>query len=123
MLEKDIQTKDEMLHNEVSVGHLYCKNETDPKELREFFDDRIENDYFFKDKTIEKAPKHENVRRIKNIQERDEESMDHEKHPEILDRKGLIPWVKKAPKYLDLYKCDQYRTTVIYGDWRPIASE
>ena len=49
--------------------------------------------------------------------------MDHEKHPEILDRKGLIPWVDNVPKFLDLYKCDQYKTTIMYGDWRPIASE
>lgn len=112
-----------MLHKEVPVTHLYCKKETDPKELRKFFDDRLENDYFFKDKTIEKAPEHPKMDRIRNILERDEESMDHEKNPEILDRKGLIPWIPKATKYLDLYKCDQYRTTIMNGDWRPLISE
>jgi len=102
----EIQTKEEVLHGEVPVTQVYQMKEADPKELRRFFDDRIENDYFFKDKTIEKAPVHPRVRSIKNILERDEESMDHELFPEILDRKGPIPWVEKAPKYLDLYKCD-----------------
>ena len=32
-------------------------------------------------------------------------------------------WIPNSAKYLDLYKSDQYKTTLIQEDWRPIISE
>jgi len=48
----------------------------DPVKLRKFMDDKLEHDYFFKSAAIEKASSNINVKKIENILDRDESTMD-----------------------------------------------
>ena len=84
---------------------IYKEYTEEPHVLRAFFEDKIERDYFFKSKAIEKASSHPNVKMIHNILDRDEATMD-QNDPEIANRRGAIKWVNKSTKFLDLYQSE-----------------
>lgn len=83
-------------------------------------DDKLEHDYFFKSAAIEKASSNINVKKIENILDRDESTMDQ---TDELAEKGTIKWVDKTTKFLDLYKSNINLTTVLAECFRPIMSE
>ena len=84
--------------------------------------DKLQNDYFFKAQAIEKASSNINVRDIYNILDRDEATVDQTTDG-IQDRKGMIEWVDKTTKFLDLYAFKQEKVTVLADDFRPVFCE
>lgn len=54
---------------------IFKENIDDPIVMRAFMEEKLEKDYFFKSKTIEKASIHPNIKKIAHILDRDEETM------------------------------------------------
>uniref|UniRef100_A0A7S3CJR8 Uncharacterized protein n=1 Tax=Strombidium rassoulzadegani TaxID=1082188 RepID=A0A7S3CJR8_9SPIT len=117
-----IEASEELLQNEVPVFTIFKETIDEPHVLRKFFDTKLETDYFYKQKSIQKASYHPNVKLIHNILDRDEQNLDHN-DPEIAMRKGSIKWEDKSTKYLDLHKQVCFKTQVLQEDFRPLWSE
>ena len=73
----------------------------DPKELRKYIEEKMENDYFYKPYTILRSLRHANVKKIHNITGRDEISLDIPDE-EIADARKDYKWEDKTAKFLDL---------------------
>ena len=65
-----------MLHDEVLVTTRHKEKIIPAHELRQFFENKLETDYFFKQKSIERASIHPNVKLIERILDRDEANKD-----------------------------------------------
>ena len=85
---------------------IFKENIDGPIEMRAFMEEKLEKDYFFKSKTIEKASLHPNVKTIKHILDRDEETMWPLEEGEKRDKNIF----DKSAKFLDLFKTRVYKT-------------
>ena len=102
---KDLQYKDEVFCDEVQAVKIHKEFLEDPKELRKYIEEKMENDYFYKPYTILKSIKHPNIKKIHNITGRDELSLDMPDE-EIAEARKDYKWEDKSTKFLDL--CDGY---------------
>lgn len=85
---------------------IFKENIDDPIVMRAFMEEKLEKDYFFKSKTIEKASIHPNIKKIAHILDRDEETME----PLSEGEKRPKNTFDKSAKFLDLFKTRTYKT-------------
>ena len=57
-MKENIQAKEEFIDNDVNVTKMYFEHFEEPQKLRQYIEDKMESDYFYKPYTIARALNH-----------------------------------------------------------------